>query len=113
MTNKLVTLISTVTVTVGTFCFSVTPALANQVKVVRNCAVFNPDTGVQLRRTPNLGMANLAGYYRSKIGTNMAVIEVWDPDAQRNGLIAISNDCLELNNGRVVEYPRPRIKRPG
>jgi hypothetical protein len=107
MFNKFIALISTVTV----FCSSVTPALANRVKVVRNCAVFDPVTGVQLRRTPNFGMFNLVKYVRSKkIGTHMAIIRVWDPDEQRKDFIVISNECLESNNGRVVEYPQPVIR---
>jgi hypothetical protein len=106
MFNKFVALISTVTtVTAVTFCFSVTPALANRVKVVRNCAAFNPDTGVQLRGTAPFGMFNLAGYYRARNGKRMVVLRLWDNREQRPGIVAISIDCLESNRKGVVEYP--------
>jgi hypothetical protein len=104
--NKFVTFISTITtITVVTFCFSVTPALAKGVKVVRNCAAFNPATGLQTRRTPKLGVHNLVKYYRARNGTPMAVLIIWDQDEYRRGAIAIPMRCLQSNKQGVIQYP--------
>ncbi|WP_298917426.1 hypothetical protein [uncultured Nostoc sp.] len=106
MFNNFANLILTVTtVSVVTFGFSVTPALAKNVKVIRNCAAFSPDTGIQTRTTPKFGMHNLVGYYRSKTGIPMTVLIVWDQDVQRRGYIAIPIGCLQSNKQEVIEYP--------
>ncbi len=90
MSRKFFTILSTITsITAVTFCFSVVPASAARVNVVRNCATFNPNTGRQLRLTARGGMNNLIRYYRARSGTPMAVLLVWDRKAYRNGTIAI------------------------
>lgn len=104
MFKKFVTLLQATTAI--TLCFSVTPALATKVNVVKNCAAFNPNTGIRTRRTPALGIHNFVTYYRAKNGKLMAVLIIWDQDEYRNGNVAIPMRCLQSNKQGVVEYPQ-------
>lgn len=101
--NGLISTLGLLTVTAVTL-FSVTPASATQVKVVRNCVAYNYDTGARVNGMARFGMHTVVDYYTATDGTRMATLRVWVPELRRVGFLSIPTGCLESTAQGVVEY---------
>ena len=101
--NGLISTVGLLTVTAVTL-FSVTPASATQVRVVRNCAAYSSNTGARVRGIARFGMHTVSSYYTAVDGTRMVTLRVWVPEAGRVGFLSIPTGCLESTAQGVVEY---------